>query len=614
LSSNDPTYLGIVSAVSGSTLTVKLAESLDSGFAVIRGHTYRVGQVGSFVRIPQGYQDLFGIVSEVGASAAPAQSDLSGIDPGRWMTVQLAGETIGGQFERGLSQHPNIKDSVHLVTESDLRRIYGSVGDDQIIIGRLSSAENIEVRLSLDALVTRHSAILGSTGSGKSTTVASLLRSIIRKEEDAGSPGARILMLDIHGEYTKALADVSKVFSATPTQGQESLFVPFWALEAGEILDFVAGGLSDNHEIAFSDKIYELKEKSLDAKPRAGLDAKALTVDSPVPFSLKQLWYELIDFETTTYAGANRDEPALELPGDAEGLIPPKYEPHALGSKGPFTNSAAKGIRRPLNLLRSRLLDRRYDFLLHPGDWEPDLSGDVKNDLDKLLEGWLGHDKQITILDLSGVPSSVLTRLIGSILRVVYEALFWSREKSEGGVERPLLVVMEEAHRYLGPDAGTVASEVVKRIAKEGRKYGVGAMIVSQRPAEVDETVLSQCGTIIALRLSNPTDRNRVKGTLPDNLAGLMDLLPVLRTGEAIITGEAARLPVRCRVTLPGKDHLPRSNDPKVTESWSRRRSAEGYDRVVASWRGQQTTAVIRQLNINRSPINEEPEENQNGS
>ncbi|WP_240430316.1 ATP-binding protein [Serratia marcescens] len=609
MSGNDPTYLGVVSAVSGATLTVKLAESLDSGFAVINGHTYRVGQVGSFVRIPQGYQDLFGIVSEVGATAAPSQSDISGVDSGRWMTVQLAGETVGGQFERGLSQHPNINDSVHLVTEADLRRIYGSVGDDQVAIGHLASAENIEVRLSLDALVTRHSAILGSTGSGKSTTVASLLRSIIRKDENPGSPGARILMLDIHGEYTKALEDVAVVFSATPSQGQEPLFVPYWALEAGELLDFITGGLSDTHEIAFTDKIAELKDKSIIAHPRAGIDSRTLTVDSPVPFSLKQLWYELVDFETTTYVGVNRDEPALEEEGDADILVAPKYQTHALGAKGPFTNTAAKGIRRPLNLLRSRLLDRRYDFLLHPGDWEPELTGTVKNDLDKLLEGWLGHDKQITILDLSGVPSAVLTRLIGSILRIVYEALFWSREKSEGGVERPLLVVMEEAHRYLGPDAGTVASEVVKRIAKEGRKYGVGAMIVSQRPAEVDETVLSQCGTIIALRLSNPIDRARVKGTLPDNLAGLMDLLPVLRTGEAIITGEAARLPVRCRIALPRQVHLPRSNDPKVTQAWARRRSAEGYDRVVASWRSQQTNAVVQKLEITRLPIEDEPEE-----
>jgi DNA helicase HerA-like ATPase len=166
---------------------------------------------------------------------------------------------------------------------------------------------------------------------------------------------------------------------------------------------------------------------------------------------------------------------------------------------------------------------------------------------------------------------------------------------------------MEEAHRYLGADSGNVASNVVKRIAKEGRKYGIGAMVVSQRPSEVDETVLAQCGTIIALRLSNPEDRARVKGTLPDNLSGLMDLLPVLRTGEAIITGEAARLPVRCRITLPSEEHQPKSSDPNVTEAWSVRRKTEGYDRVVASWRAQRTTAVAVERYIRREPVSDGP-------
>lgn len=612
MNSTDPTYLGCVSAVSGASLTVKLAESLASGLAIINGHTYRVAQVGSFVRIPQGYQDLYGVVSEVGATAAPSTIVDASIDTGRWMKVELAGEAIGAKFERGLSQHPNINDTVHIVTEADLRRIYGQGGDDQVAIGTLSSAENIVVRLSLDSLVTRHCAVLGSTGSGKSTTIASLLRSIVRPEAPAaGSPGARILLLDLHGEYSKALSDVARVFSATPQPGEDPLYVPFWALEAGELLDFVAGGVNDNQEIAFTDKIQELKAARLVAAPLPGLDPQSLTVDSPVPFSLKQLWYDLIDFETTTFTGPQRDQPARENPGDAATLTPPRYTPHAMGAAGPYLNGAAKGIRRQLNLLRSRLLDRRFDFLLHPGPWEPDLNGVVAHDIDVLLAGWLGHDRPITILDLSGVPSTVLERLIGSILRIVYEALFWSREKTEGGILRPLLVVMEEAHRYLGPDTGGVASAIVKRIAKEGRKYGIGAMLVSQRPAEVDETVLSQCGTLIALRLSNPADRSRVKGALPDNLSGLMDLLPVLRTGEAIIAGEAARLPVRCRVTLPSEAHMPRSADPEVTVAWSARRRAEGYDRVVASWRAQSTTAVAVVTNIQREAV--EPDDEAEG-
>ncbi|MFK4061283.1 ATP-binding protein [Brucella anthropi] len=607
MSATDPTYLGTVSSVSGATVSVRLAESLSSGLAMIDGHTYRVGQVGSFVRIPLGYQSLYGVVSEIGAelSLGDARSNMAS-GSGRWMKVELAGEAIGGRFERGLSQHPNVNDAVHLVTQRDLLSIYGDESEDQVPIGTLSSAENIAVRLSLDALVTRHSAVLGSTGSGKSTTVASLLRSIVQSSESLEQSGARVLLLDLHGEYSSALNDIAKIFSATPQPGERALHVPFWALEAGDLLDFVAGSLSDNHLIAFTDKIQELKAASLAENPVAGLDPLSLTVDSPVPFSLKTLWYDLIDFETMTLTGQQRDQPALETPGDPATLAPPKYIPHALGAAGPFLNTAAKGIRRQLNLLRSRLLDRRYDFLLHPGPWEPELNGTTAQDLDTLLEGWLSHEKPITILDLSGVPSSVLVRLIGSILRIVYDALYWSREKTEGGVLRPLLVVMEEAHRYVGPDSGNVAADVVKRIAKEGRKYGVGAMLVSQRPAEIDETILSQCGTLVALRLSNPADRSRVKGALPDNLAGLMDLLPVLRTGEAIISGEAARLPVRCRISLPPAERMPRSSDPLVSSAWRSKRKAEGYDRVLASWRAQSTTARVNPVQIERKSITEE--------
>ncbi len=572
---------------------------------------YRVAQVGGFVRIPQGYQDLFGIISEVGASP---DAKISG--GGRWMSVELAGEAIGKNFERGLSQLPSINDAVHIVTEADLKRIYGNDEPEQIVIGSLSSSESITVKLSLDALVTRHSAVLGSTGSGKSTTIASLIRSIVRPNSEIGAPAARILILDLHGEYTNALADFSRVYSVTPQPGEFPLYIPYWALQSQDLLDLVAGSLSENQEIAFTDKIYEMKSSSAQRFPFPGFDPNSLTVDSPIPFSLKKCWYDLIDFESQTFIGPQRDQPALEQQGDPDQLVSPKYRTAALGSAGPFLNQQAKGIRRQLNLMRSRLLDRRFDFILHPGPWEPALDGSIERDLDTLLNDWLGHEKAVTILDLSGAPSSGLTALIGSILRIVYEALYWSREKTEGGILRPLLIVMEEAHRYIsGAKEDEAATKIVKRIAKEGRKYGIGAMIVSQRPAEVDETILSQCGTIVALRLSNPEDRARVKGALPDNLGGLVDLLPVLRTGEAVVAGEAARLPVRCRITLPLPEHRPKSSDPKVYQAWATKRIAEGYDRVVASWRAQRTFAVTKDLKIIRAPVQDnsliEGEENE---
>jgi len=605
--SRDPTYLGTVASVSGSSVSVHIAQSVASGLSVIEGRTYRIGQVGSFVRIPQGYQDLFGVVSEVGAKAAQNSTDEIDADTGRSMQVQLVGEAIGGVFERGISQYPNIGDTVHITTESSLARIYGTSEFGHIVIGSLSSAESIPAKVSLDELITRHSAVLGSTGSGKSTTIASLLRSITSPQPDEQSyPSARILMLDIHGEYSGALSDVATVYSVDPQPGEEKLYIPYWALDSSDLLDFLTGGVDGPRETAFTDKIFELKVKSHEVKPFAGVEKTSITVDTPLPFSLKRLWHDLIDFEVATFEGPQRDQSTKQNNGDADNLIPPKYKPHAMGAQGPFLNQQAHGIRRQLSLLRSRLLDRRYDFLLHPGPWEPALDGTITNDLDVLLAGWLGGEKPITILDLSGVPSAVLERLVGSILKIVYESLYWSREKSEGGKWRPLLLVMEEAHRYLSSEGEKLALETAKKIAKEGRKYGVGSMVISQRPSEVDETILSQCGTYFALRLSNPTDRQRVQGTLPDGLVSLLDVLPVLRTGEAIVMGEAAKLPMRCRITLPDEKNRPRSGDPKVAKEWSLPRRAEGYDRVVASWRAQRPRATVNPVNITRASVTDE--------
>ena len=604
--SRDPTYLGMIAAVSGAALTVHLAESVASGLSIFKGQTYKVGQVGSFVRVPQGYQDLFGVVSEVGANAVPENLD-SVDDTGRWMKVELVGEVVGGTFERGVSQYPNIGDSVHLAVEEHLRKLYDIRGQGHIVIGTLAGAESIPAKIALNELITRHSAVLGSTGSGKSTTIASLLRAITTSTPESEEyPNARVLLLDVHGEYSAPLADVAQVFSVEPQYGEERLFIPYWALDSDDLLDFLTGGLEGNSETAFTDKIYKLKLESHGSQKFPGVDSGSITVDTPLPFSLKKLWYDLIDFEITTFEGPNRDQPTQQDPGNPDTLTAPTYKPHAMGSVGPFLNSQAVGIQRPLNLLRSRVLDRRYGFLWRPGPWEPDLDGKPTRDLDELLARWLGGEKPITILDLSGIPSSVLERLVGSILKIVYEALFWSREKSEGGISRPLLVVMEEAHRYLSDRLKGTASEVVQRIVKEGRKYGVGAMVVSQRPSEVNETILSQCGTFFALRLSNPSDRARVQGTLPDGLVGLLDVLPILRTGEAIITGEAAKLPMRCRVTLPAKEHRPRSEDPNVSANWGMARREEGYERVVASWRAQSPLAVAIDLKITRTPVEDD--------
>jgi len=163
---------------------------------------------------------------------------------------------------------------------------------------------------------------------------------------------------------------------------------------------------------------------------------------------------------------------------------------------------------------------------------------------------------------------------------------------------------MEEAHRYLSKESTGPSRTMVQRIVKEGRKFGVGAMIVSQRPSEVDETILSQCGTFVAMRQTNSSDRSKVQASLPDNLAGIVDSLPVLRTGEAIITGEAARLPVRCRISLPPEGYRPNSEDPEVAKAWASERRTENYERLAAAWRAQNSQWAANR--ITRTPINEE--------
>jgi DNA helicase HerA-like ATPase len=224
-----------------------------------------------------------------------------------------------------------------------------------------------------------------------------------------------------------------------------------------------------------------------------------------------------------------------------------------------------------------------------------------------LIEEWVGGPKPISVLDLSGIPATVLRELIGALLRILYNAMFWARNRSEGGRERPLLLVLEEAHSYLGDKQSGTAAEAVKRIAKEGRKYGVGLMLVSQRPAEIDSTILSQCGTIFAMRLANDTDRGHVTGAASDNLKGLFDMLPVLRTGEAIIVGEAVSLPIRTLIDRLPEDRRPDSDDPRVVDrltteklggtkihgipegpgGWNRKREPGDYAGVIEQMRRQ---------------------------
>ncbi len=298
----------------------------------------------------------------------------------------------------------------------------------------------------------------------------------------------------------------------------------------------------------------------------------------------------------TTMAFLLDDEGKKVQPGNALTVTPPKFKPQNQSSSGDkiYLSGSTLNIKRQLDNLASKLRDPRFDFLFRPGPWLPDDKGTPIEDIDTLLENWIGGEKPISILDLSGIPVLILTDLIGILLRIIYDALFWSRLLSEGGRERPILIVMEEAHTYLGQGNHGPAALSVKRIVKEGRKYGIGAMIVSQRPSEIDSTVLSQCGTIIAMRLSNSSDRGHVTGIVTDNLEGLLSMLPVLRTGEAIIIGESVNIPIRTLIDSPSKNRRPDSSDPIIYSNdeepggWNRKREKSNYKEMILAWRRQE--------------------------
>lgn len=605
----DPTYIGQVASVTGAIVRVRLREDMPSTLVMIGGESYRVGQIGGFFRVPLGYTNLYAVCTQIGADAAPPGSAEAGFGAAleadkqlhlsgyRWMTVVLFGEALGGEFERGVGQYPTVGDEVHLVTNDDLKVIYGWAKGKKgtISVGRIAAASGISADISVAGLVSRHSAIVGSTGAGKSNLVTVLLETV----SDGSLPNARAIVIDPHGEYATALGDRARVFRIRPNEaaGERPLWVPFWALPFIELQQLTLGGLQPNHEASIRDEVLDMKVAAA-AHLAVPPPPETLTADSPVPFSIKKLWYELDKFERVTFpvnapqTDANANAP--EQVGDANLLRSDRYPAASPYNQAPYKNQKKRNLERQLDLMRSRLKDARFSFLFSPGGgYEPDLNGDVENDLNTLVRDWVGHDKPITIFDVSGLPSEVLPTIVGTMLRIVYDMLFWAQDLPIGGRLQPLLVVLDEAHRFVPEGVDTPAHRTLSMIAKEGRKYGTGLMLVTQRPSEIDSAILSQCGSMIALRLTNSADRSKVSAAVPDDLGGLVDQLPSLRTGEGVFLGEVMPIPSRVRVRKAKQK--PVGDDPKLPDVWQVPNRPDGnlYTQALVNWRAQSTSAEV---------------------
>ncbi len=583
MAERDATCIGRVRHVLGSTVTVALDSDLAGVAPIYRGRLQQVGQIGSLVRIPQGLVDLIASVSLVGiAELAGAQRPAETVQTGeRWLQVQLLGEIDRGtgRFRRGVGSYPGLDDPVHFATADDLGAVFPQAGDAHLRLGCLSAAEDVPVCLDAAALVLRHAAIVGSTGAGKTSAVASLLQGFV----SGGWTAANILVIDPHAEYARALGDCAGVRSVLGT-GDDALHVPYWALPAEEILTVFVGTAVGTAARRFAELVTQQRSAFVASASWLILDPGAVTADTPVPFDLRAVWYQLEYENNATYATAKDESTVcLEDAGSPETLSPPRFTAYGPGGQPPHKGAYHGSYGTVPELLRLGLADPRLQFFL-----QPQATAAGPDPLVEVVQQWLGADKPVSVLDFSGVPDRAAELAIGVVMSMLFEIALRCPTDGVGiGRPSPVLVVLEEAHRYLGESATALTKAAANRIAREGRKYGVGLLLVTQRPSELPDTALSQCGTLIALRLSNSADQGKIRAALPDMVEGLAAVLPSLRTGEAIVSGEALVLPARILVDRPNP--LPQAEDP-LLDTWRRVKVAPDVAPALAEWRSTYQT------------------------
>lgn len=575
----DPTCIGRVRHVLGATVTVALDPDLAGVAPIYKGKLQPVGQIGSLVRIPQGLVDLIATVSLVGIAElagplAPAENIQSGE---RWLQVQLLGEIDRGtqKFRRGVGSYPGLDDPVHFATPEQLREIFPEQGDEHLRLGCLAASEEVPVCLEASRLVVRHAAIVGSTGAGKTSAVASLLQNLVK----GGWQAANVVVIDPHGEYARALGGSASVRSVLG-EGNTRLRVPYWALSAADIVRVFAGAPGGpTFNSRFAELVAEARRTFVASADWLNLDPTAVTADTPVPFDIRPVWHRLDSENRETLT--NKADPTtvcLVQPGDPATLSPAQFRPYNPGGQAPHKGPRHGVYGTTPDLLRLGLLDAQLRFFQ---ECQGTQAG--PDPLVEAMQEWLGEARPISVLDFSGVPSLATDLAIGVILSLLFEVCLRSAPGGPGvGRPSPVLVVLEEAHRYLGEGAGALTRDSANRIAREGRKYGIGLLLVTQRPTELPKTALAQCGTIIALRLSNAEDQGTIRAALPDTIAGLAAVLPSLRTGEAVVSGEAVVLPARMLLDIPNPK--PMADDPSLAP-WRAEPQVPDVRPPIEAWR-----------------------------
>lgn len=500
-------------------------------------------QLGAIMSIDAGHAVVLGLVS---AMSVPAPSHDSAVQTIRIVEMELIGEftkpTINApaRFKRGVSSFPTLGDGVHVATRDELTALFAINGASSVRVGVVKQDAQIPATVNIDELFSRHCAVLGTTGAGKSCALALLLRSVLER-----FPHGHIVILDPHNEYSKSFEDRAVVFDPT------NLTLPYWMLTFDELVEVLYPGKEGyTEEIELlADLVPAAKKMNFSgvsrSQSRLRADLTAITVDTPTPYRISELL----------------------------GLID-----KALGGLDSTRNTG------PYKRLRNRIStisqDARFSFMFGSLTVQDNLTDFLGQIFRIPVDG-----QPVSVVELGGLPTEVVQVVVSVVTRLAFEFGLWSNGAA------PIALVCEDAHRYAPADPsegfGPTRRSIV-RLAKEGRKVGVSLWVASQRPTELDPTVLSQCNTIFAMRLANQADQEALRAAVPDASTSLLSCLPSLGLGEAIAVGEGVPMPTRIRFdALPG-DAVPRSLTASFSDGWSVELEDSGFiERIVEQWRAQ---------------------------
>lgn len=511
------------------------------------------------VRSTKTGQTIIGLISKIMRKAIADKIDENIIKVNLVGTLIERSGTAHNTFKRTLDTVPSINADCFLLQEAELSafmNIISSSSENPLAIGKYTISEESNANLDGNKFFQRHAVIVGGTGSGKSWTVANIL------EKASALQSINSLVFDLHGEYKplKDLANTTLLKIAGPSDtpsDADTIFLPYWLLSYEEIESLLldrSDANAPNQSRTLFDLIIKYKKEKLIADGKTDV-LDNFTVESPIPYKLNDVLSSLQDKDTEMVAGARSEK------------------------QGPLNGKLTRFIQR----LSSKQSDKRLNFIFNTDDslLEYDWFLELAN---KLLD--FGNNKGLKIIDFSEVPSDILPLITGLISRLIFSIQQWMEEEKR----HPIALFCDEAHLYLPANTrGSIEEQGLhsfERIAKEGRKYGLSLVVISQRPSDVNKTILSQCGNFIAMRLTNPDDQNVIKRLFPDNLGDFSELLPILDIGEALIVGDASLLPSRVRIDEP--TIKPNSATIDFWDVWNEAKEEKGIAQAVESLRKQQ--------------------------